>query len=353
MLEREGVALPRSEPEPESADPQVHWKGRVDGQPSGHTQVQQQQIPQRQDPVHIKNNNMASLNKKVPTIPPDYTYGKFGTWKLDFGAYLSRNEMCAWSSLNEKKMPDNYPTLPADPAAMKVDENYLKFKHKYDIEDKYSFEANSEKAWGCLYEATRAVPALNRIITLNGIDKSFKPAYLALEEYIRGHAKTASRNMRRELLDAVRAVKRVHDIMPLVTLAEKANADIMALGCDDELTDDDLKEEILDVLRNIPETTHVYQLARMPKSEIGDWPSLRLYLTQICANHDKPTKSDRDNDKNTALPGDRPPRPNPRNKPNPRGKRPVPPDVKCWRCGGNHYSTSLQWQEGLRQGRHR
>ncbi len=200
---------------------------------------------------------MASLNKKVPTIPPDYTYGKFGTWKLDFGAYLSRNEMCAWSSLNEKKMPDNYPSLPADPAAMKVDENYLKFKHKYDIEDKYSFEANSEKAWGCLYEATRAVPALNRIITLNGIDKSFKPAYLALEEYIRGHAKTASRNMRRELLDAVRAVKRVHDIMPLVTLAEKANADIMALGCDDELTDDDLKEEILDVLRNIPETTHV------------------------------------------------------------------------------------------------
>ena len=194
MLGREGVALPRLEPEPESADPHVHWKGRVDGQPSGRTQVQQQQIPQRQDPVHIKNNNnMASLNKKVPTIPPDYTYGKFGTWKLDFGAYLSRNEMCAWSSLNEKKMPDNYPTLPADPAAMKVDENYLKFKHKYDIDDKYSFEANSEKAWGCLYEATRAVPALNRIITLNGIDKSFKPAYLALEEYIRGHAKTARR----------------------------------------------------------------------------------------------------------------------------------------------------------------
>ena len=32
MLEREGVALPRSEQEPESADPQVHWKGRVDGQ---------------------------------------------------------------------------------------------------------------------------------------------------------------------------------------------------------------------------------------------------------------------------------------------------------------------------------
>ena len=85
---------------------------------------------------------MASLSKKVPTISPDYTYGKFGTWKLDFGAYLSRNDMCAWSSLSDKKMPDDYPTLPDDPDAKKADENYLKFKHKYDIEDKYSFEAN-------------------------------------------------------------------------------------------------------------------------------------------------------------------------------------------------------------------
>ena len=105
-----------------------------------------------------------ATTKKVPTIPAGWNYGQFGTWKNDFGAYLSRNEMTCWSSLVVDQMPDEYPPEVSemkDAEARKASDEYLRYKHKFGIEDKWSFEANSEKAWGCLYEATRNVPELN------------------------------------------------------------------------------------------------------------------------------------------------------------------------------------------------
>ena len=51
---------------------------------------------------------MASF-KKVPTLSAESNYAQFGSWKIDLGAYLSRNDMQLWSTLDEDKMPDGYP----------------------------------------------------------------------------------------------------------------------------------------------------------------------------------------------------------------------------------------------------
>ena len=45
---------------------------------------------------------MASY-RKVPTLNGDTNYAQFGSWKSDLQAYLSRNEMQLWSSLDEAK----------------------------------------------------------------------------------------------------------------------------------------------------------------------------------------------------------------------------------------------------------
>ena len=47
--------------------------------------------------------------RKVPTLNGDTNYAQFGSWKSDLQAYLSRNDMQLWSSLDEAKMPDGYP----------------------------------------------------------------------------------------------------------------------------------------------------------------------------------------------------------------------------------------------------
>ena len=47
--------------------------------------------------------------KKVPTLSAESNYAQFGSWKTDLGAYLSRNDMQLWSTLDEGNMPDEYP----------------------------------------------------------------------------------------------------------------------------------------------------------------------------------------------------------------------------------------------------
>ena len=51
---------------------------------------------------------MASF-KKVPALSAESNYAQFGSWKTDLGAYLSRDDMQLWSTLDEAKMPDGYP----------------------------------------------------------------------------------------------------------------------------------------------------------------------------------------------------------------------------------------------------
>ena len=43
--------------------------------------------------------------KKVPTLSGESNYAQFGSWKTDLSAYLSRNDMQLFSSLDESKNP--------------------------------------------------------------------------------------------------------------------------------------------------------------------------------------------------------------------------------------------------------
>ena len=97
----------------------------------------------------VYDQNMASTGKKAPTLNSEFNYATFGQWRLDMGAFLSRNDMFAWSSLKAEVMPDEYPTgIPTDDTR---DDNpaYQRMK-AFGIKSEYEFTTNSEKAWGHL-----------------------------------------------------------------------------------------------------------------------------------------------------------------------------------------------------------
>ena len=284
--------------------------------------------------------------KKVPTLSGESNYAQFGSWKTDLSAYLSRNDMQLFSSLDESKIPDAFPAEVAEGDAdfdAYVAEK-KRFKSRFGIEDEYELLAVSEKAWAVLHEATRPAPDLNRVVNLHQAD--FKGAYLALEKKMRGNVKTAARNVRRELLSKIREISTCEQLMQVITIAERTNQDLEALGTGDELKEEDLYEEILDVLQRIPDLKHVYQLARLAESKIGDWSALHPYLVEVCGNMPK-TKARGDGargDRGTVLSADRG-RGRGRGsrgggRGNGRGGRGVPAGIVCWRCGGNHFSTS-------------
>ena len=201
-------------------------------------------------------------------------------------------------------MPDAFPAAVAEDAAG-YDEyvaQTTRFKSRYDIDDEWSFLASSEKAWGTLHNATRSAPDLNRIVSLHESD--FKGAYLALEKHVRGNVKTASRNVRRELLHKIRECATCDQLMQIITVAQRTNQDLQALGTGDEIKQEDLYEEILDVIQRIPELKHIYQLARLTDSKVGDWNSLHPYLVEVCGNMPKTTRNARDG-RGTVLSADR------------------------------------------------
>ena len=105
--------------------------------------------------------------KKVPALSAESNYAQFGSWKTDLGAYLSRNDMQLWSTLDEGNMPDEYPAE-IEEAETAEYEAYVKetkrYKSRYGIDDEFQFLANSGKAWAVLHEATRPAPDLNRVI---------------------------------------------------------------------------------------------------------------------------------------------------------------------------------------------
>ena len=110
--------------------------------------------------------------KKVPTLSAESNYAQFGSWKTDLSAYLSRNDMQLFSSLDEGKIPDAFPAeVAADAAGFDA---YVaekkRFKSRFGIEDEYELLAVSEKAWAVLHEATRPAPDLNRVVNLHQAD---------------------------------------------------------------------------------------------------------------------------------------------------------------------------------------
>ena len=143
-------------------------------------------------------NEMASTGKKVPTLNSEWNYAVYGQFKMDFASFLARNDMPAWSSLTEAKMPEQYPPelTTISPEEKKVHVQHRKFK-AWGIDDEFEFDVNSQKAYGFLYEAVKPVPELNRVVIAH--NGNFRSAFLALEEYIRGNLKTASRRMQKEL----------------------------------------------------------------------------------------------------------------------------------------------------------
>ena len=58
-----------------------------------------------------------SEKHKPPTLAADCTYSLYGRWKNDFSAFLSSNEIYAFSSLDVNTMPVSYP-VPADPSKL-------------------------------------------------------------------------------------------------------------------------------------------------------------------------------------------------------------------------------------------
>ena len=78
--------------------------------------------------------------KKVPALSAESNYAQFGSWKTDLGAYLSRNDMQLWSTLDEAKMPDGYPAEVEEEETDTVEyEAYVKetkrYKSRYAIDD--------------------------------------------------------------------------------------------------------------------------------------------------------------------------------------------------------------------------
>ena len=97
--------------------------------------------------------------KKVPTLSAESNYAQFGSWKIDFSAYLSRNDMQLFSSLDESKIPDAFPAEVEEGetghAAYIAEKK--RFKSRFGVEDEFQLLAISEKAWAVLHEATRPV----------------------------------------------------------------------------------------------------------------------------------------------------------------------------------------------------
>ena len=57
---------------------------------------------QSRDLTYQTNDTKTSF-KKVPALSAESNYAQFGSWKTDLGAYLSRNDMQLWSTLDEDK----------------------------------------------------------------------------------------------------------------------------------------------------------------------------------------------------------------------------------------------------------
>ena len=228
---------------------------------------------------------------------------------------------------------------PSDPKWPGYDDMCKRFKSRFGIDDEYEFEGNSEKAWAVLHEATRPAPDLNRIVGLH--NGEFKKAFAALEQHVTGNLNTASRNMRRELQAKIRECNSAKQVPQLITLIERGNMDLVKLAKGHEFSEHDIYEEVLDVLLRTPELKHIHQLARMPSSEIATWAKLKTYLNDVCLEHQQPAKA-REN-RGTVLAADRG-RSNGRGRGRGRGGRDggransAPPNLRCWRCGGNHYS---------------
>ena len=69
---------------------------------------------------------MATSSRKPPLLGDGgpVTYAKFGSWKLDFAAYLSRNGLGIYSSLDDS-MLRAYPSDPKKAADSEIQQAYI------------------------------------------------------------------------------------------------------------------------------------------------------------------------------------------------------------------------------------
>ena len=172
---------------------------------------------------------------------------------------------------------------------------------------------------------------------------------------MRGNIKTAARSMRSELYAKIRSTTSASQVLTLITVIQRGNQDLAQLGTGDEISDTDLYEETLDVLQRIPDLKHVYQLARLSSSNIGDWTSLKPYITEVCSHLSASSNNRQQGQEHhgTVLSADRGQgrggrfgrgrgrqtfRSGPNGANSGSTERRVPPNIVCWRCDGNHYS---------------
>jgi len=127
---------------------------------------------------------------------------------------------------------------------------------------------------------------------------NFPLAFASESHFVMGNVKSAARAQRKETLEEIRKCGDAGAVCEVFTLVNANNEDLKLLGTDDELKVNDLFEELMDAIKEIPSLSNVYHLARMPDTKIGEWNSLTEYIISIIARDDGTTAAHSSQDDN-------------------------------------------------------
>jgi len=128
--------------------------------------------------------------------------------------------------------------------------------------------------------------------------RNFPLAFASVSHFVMGNVKSAARAQCKDTLEEIRKCDDADAVREVITLVKANNEDLKLLGTDDELKDNDLFEELMDVIKDIPSLNNVYHLARMPDTKIGEWDSLTEYMISIIARDDGTTAAHSSQDDN-------------------------------------------------------
>ena len=240
---------------------------------------------------------ISTSKSKVPMLPSQgITYAKFGTWRDHFSSALTLKGLQVFAAL-DSTIPTEYPEVKED----EDNEDSLELTNvltlQWKVTNKYDFAAKSAEAYALLYEAATNNVQIQRVMKKH--KGNFPLAFASVSHFVMGNVKSAARAQRKEILEEIRKCGDADAAREVITLVNANNDDLKLLGTDDELKDNDLFEELMDVIKEIPSLNNVYHLARMPDTKIGEWDSLTEYMISIIARDDGTMAAHSSQDDNT------------------------------------------------------
>ena len=240
---------------------------------------------------------ISTSKSKVPMLPSQgITYAKFGTWRDHFSSALTLKGLQVFAAL-DSTIPTEYPEVKED----EDNEDSLELTNvltlQWKVTNKYDFAAKSAEAYALLYEAATNNVQIQRVMKKH--KGNFPLAFASVSHFVMGNVKSAARAQRKEILEEIRKCGDADAAREVITLVNANNDDLKLLGTDDELKDNDLFEELMDVIKEIPSLNNVYHLARMPDTKIGEWDSLTEYMISIIARDDGTTAAHSSQNDNT------------------------------------------------------